>query len=485
MSYNKKIIHSLIVLALLMLSLIIYLTWFQIAKAPAFAVSDSNPRIVEAAKRIKRGNIYSADGVKLAYSEFKEAEKKDAAEDGETKEKDGQKETVQVRHYPYENIYCHVIGYCNDRYGKSMLESTFNPYLSGTGLPESIDLLKLVSGEGTEEGADLTLTIDHELQKKAYEYLGDKRGAVVALDPKTGATLALVSKPDFDPSTYNLTESIWAELSTREDSVFVARATNGRYEPGSVFKTITASAAIENGIADKTFEDNGSVVINGHTFSNSNGKGPGRTDLKEAFARSSNVVFLSIADELGYDKMASMTKAFMIGQKIDYDLPLADSSCLKDHEQTNVAAVGIGQGDVQVTPLNMALVAATIANGGTMMQPYIVESADLPDGTNLYYHEPEALSRSVSETTAERIKDLMIGCVNSGTGTPAAISGIKVAGKTGTAENTKASHAWFIAFAPAEDPEIAVCVMVENAGTSGGATCGPIVRSLISYYLNR
>ncbi|MBO4896715.1 MAG: peptidoglycan glycosyltransferase [Clostridia bacterium] len=477
MSYNKKIIHALIILTLLMLSLVAYLTWFQIFKAPALAVSDKNPRIIEAAKRIKRGTIYSADGEKLAYSEFEES-------DGSESKKD--RSTVQIRHYPYENIYCHVIGYCNDKFDKSKLEKSFNPYLSGTGISNKVfDLRQLITGEEYKEGADITLTIDHDFQEKAYSLLGDRNGSIVALNPKTGATLALVSKPDFDPSTYNLTESKWAELSSRSDSVFVARATSGLYEPGSVFKTITASAAIENGIADKTFVDNGSVTIHGHTFHNSNEKGPGNTDIKEAFARSSNVVFLSLADELGYDKMLSAAHKFMIGKDINYDFPTADTSCLKDSERTNVAAVGIGQGDTQVTPLNMALVAAAIANDGVMMRPYLVESADLSDGRNVYYNEPEVLSNAVSKSTAERIKDLMIGCVNSGTGTSAAISGIKVAGKTGTAENTGASHAWFIAFAPAEDPEIAVCVMVENAGTSGGATCGPIVRGLISYYLNR
>ena len=484
MSYNKKIIHALIILSLLMLSLVMYLTWFQIVRAPELAVSETNPRIIEAARRIKRGSIYSADGKKLAYSEFVGSKK--AKEDKDEKN-DDEAYLNQVRHYPYENLYCHVIGYCNENYDKSKLEKSFNPYLSGTGISNKLfDLKQLFTGEEDKEGADLTLTIDHELQQKAYDLLGNRNGAIVALNPKTGATLALVSKPDFNPSTDYLADKVnWGNLSARTDHVFMARATNDLYPSGSVFKTITASAAIENGIGDEIIEDNGSVTINGHTFYNSNSKGPGKTDLKEAFARSSNVVFLTLSDKLGYSKMLSATESFMIGKTIKYDFPIADSSCLKDKEQTNVAAVGIGQGDVQVTPLNMALVAAAIANRGTMMQPYLVESADLPDGHNIYLHNEKILSESVSKSTADKIKDLMIECVKSGTGQPAQISGITVAGKTGTAENTGASHAWFIAFAPAEDPEIAVCVMVENAGTSGGTTCGPIVKSLISYYLNR
>ena len=464
MSYNKKIIHALIVLAALMLSLVIYLTWFQVFKAPALAASGQNPRTVLAEENIKRGSIYSSDGERLAYSEFSGDE--------------------QIRRYPYENLYSHVIGYNNRTYGRSMLENSFNSYILGTGFSNKLYNLKQVMTKENKEGANLTLTIDHSLQKKAYELLGKRNGAIVAINPKTGATLALVSKPDYNPSGDSLKQN-WANLSTGKESVFLSRATRGLYAPGSVFKTITAAAAVENGIADKAFSDTGSVIIDSHEFKNYGGKANGTIDIKKAFARSSNVVFVSLANELGYSKMKSAAEKFLIGKNIPYDIPLESSSCLKSNAKTNVAAVGMGQGDTLVTPLNMALVASAIANGGTIMQPYLVESADLSNGYNLYKHNPSAISTAVSKETAERVKEMMLSCVSSGTGTAAAVSGIKVAGKTGTAENTGEDHAWFIAFAPADDPEIAVCVMVENAASTGGAVCGPIVSRLISQWCQK
>lgn len=464
MSYNKKIIHALIVLALLMLSLVVYLTWFQVFKAPALASSGQNPRTVLAEESIKRGSIYSSDGERLAYSEYSGDE--------------------QIRRYPYENLYSHVIGYNNRTYGRSMLENSFNSYIMGTGFSNKLYNLKQLITKENKEGANLTLTIDHSLQQKAYELLGNRNGAVVALNPKTGATLALVSKPDYNPTNESLKQN-WDSLSSSKQSVFLPRATRGLYAPGSVFKTITAAAAVENGIADRSFNDTGSFVVDSHEFKNYGGKANGTIDIKTAFARSSNVVFVSLANELGFSKMKAATEKFMIGQNIPYDIPLEGSSCLKSNAKTNVAAVGMGQGDTLVTPLNMALVASAIANKGTMMQPYLVESADLSNGYNIYKHNASAMSNAVSEEAADRVKDMMLTCVSSGTGTTAAVSGIKVAGKTGTAENTGEDHAWFIAFAPADDPEIAICVMVENAANTGGTVCGPIVSRLISYWCKR
>ena len=175
----------------------------------------------------------------------------------------------------------------------------------------------------------------------------------------------------------------------------------------------------------------------------------------------------------------------MIGEKINYDVPLQTGQILKDNKKTNVAAVGMGQGDLLVTPMNMALVASAIANDGQMMAPYLVESADLSNGYNVYAHKSEVLSQATDKETAEKVKKMMEKCVESGTGTSASVSGVKVAGKTGTAENTGDDHAWFIAFAPADDPQIAVCVMMENAAKTGGQACGPVVRGLISEWCKR
>ena len=464
MSSNKKIIHVLMILMALFLSLMVYLTYFQLFKAPKLAESGQNPRTALKEQSIKRGDIVSADGEKLAYSEF-----------------DGDR---QIRNYPYGSLYSHVIGYSSQTYGKSMLENSYNGYIMGTGFSNQIfNLKQYISGE-KKEGANLTLTIDHKLQKKAAELMNGKNGAVVAINPKTGATLALLSNPSYDTNEKSLKEN-WAKLAESEDSVFLARATSGLYAPGSVFKTVTAASAVENRLDDMKFEDNGSVYVDSHEFKNYGGKKHGNIDIYQGFAVSSNVVFVTLADKLGYSKLSATAKNFMIGEKINYDVPLQTGQILKDNKKTNVAAVGMGQGDLLVTPMNMALVASAIANDGQMTAPYLVESADLSNGYNVYAHKSEVLSQATDKETAEKVKKMMEKCVESGTGTSASVSGVKVAGKTGTAENTGDDHAWFIAFAPADDPQIAVCVMMENAAKTGGQACGPVVRGLISEWCKR
>lgn len=459
MSSNKKIIHVLTILTALFLSLMVYLTYFQLFKAPKLAASGQNPRTALREQSIKRGDIVSADGEKLAYSEF-----------------EGEK---QIRNYPYGSLYAHVLGYSSQTYGKSMLENTYNGYIMGTAFSNRIyNIKQYISGEG-KEGANLTLTIDHRLQKKARELMGDRNGAVVALNPKTGATLALYSNPSYDTNEKSLKEN-WSSLAESGDSVFLARATSGLYAPGSVFKTVTAAAAVENGLEDMNFNDTGSVFVDSHEFKNFGGKKYGNIDIYKGFAVSSNVVFVTLADKLGYSKLSGAAKKFMIGEKIDYDIPLQTGQVLRDNKKTNVAAVGMGQGDLLVTPMNMALVASAVANEGKMMAPYIVESADLSNGYNVYAHKSAVLSEATDKDTAKKVAEMMKKCVKSGTGTSAAVSGIEVAGKTGTAENTGEDHAWFIAFAPADDPQIAVCVMMENAAKTGGQACGPVVRGIIS-----
>ncbi|MBQ7718072.1 MAG: peptidoglycan glycosyltransferase [Clostridia bacterium] len=464
MSFNKKIIHALIVISFLFLSLIGYLTYFQFFRADKLAYDGRNPRTVANENKVKRGDIVSSDGVKLAYSEMSA--------------------DSQTRVYPYNNVYAHIIGYNSVQYGRSGLEYTYNGYIMGSSFSnELFNIKRTIDGED-KEGANLTLTIDHKLQQKAYDLLGSHRGAVIALDPSTGAVLALVSKPDFNPNSESLSAN-WESLNSGEESVFLPRATCGLYAPGSVFKTITAVSAAENGMDSVEIEDTGSKVVAGYEFKNYDGHEYGLLDLKKGFAKSSNVYFAELAYELGYRKMHTTAEGFMIGKDIAFDLDIKTGQTLQNRDKTNVAAVGMGQGDTLVTPMNMALVAQALANGGVMMSPYLVESADLSNGYNVYKHSRQVLSEATDADTAEKIKECMIECVKSGTGVSAQISGVEVAGKTGTAENTGEDHAWFIAYAPADDPKIALCVMVENADNTGGVVCGPIVRSLIYAWLNK
>ena len=196
-------------------------------------------------------------------------------------------------------------------------------------------------------------------------------------------------------------------------------------------------------------------------------------------------MFTMLADEIGRGKMKDAAGRFMIGKDISYDISIGKSSGFNSTEKTNTAAIGMGQGDLSVTPMNMALIGCAIANDGRIMQPYLVESAALPSGTNVYTHKEKLLSKSVDESVAKRVEEMMIECVKRGTGTAAAVYGITVAGKTGTAENAGKDHAWFVGYAPADDPQIAVCVMLENADNTGGSVCAPMVRKIVEHWCKK
>ena len=464
MSFNKKIIHAFVIISVLFLSLVIYLTYFQVFRAPKLANDGSNPRTILNEQKIKRGDIISSDGEVLATSHM--------SEEG------------QERAYPYDNLYSHIVGYSSTKYGRSGIENSFNGYIMGTSYSGGIESIRqLLYGE-EKRGADIELTIDHELQKLSYELLGDRQGSIIAIEPKSGAVRAMVSKPDFNPNESSLREK-WEELSASGNSPFLPRATAGLYPPGSSFKILTAAAAVEEGISEKTFEDNGSVIISGYEFVNYDGKSIGTCNIDTAFAKSSNVVFTLLADEIGRGKMQDIAERFMIFDKIDTDFSIAMGKGFNSTEKTNTAASGMGQGDLLVTPMHMALSGCAIANGGKIMKPYVVQNATTASGASVYTHREATLSKAIDKEVAERVSKMMEKCVESGTGTGAAVSGIKVAGKTGTAENEGEDHAWFVAFAPLENPEIVVCAMVENAGNTGGAVCAPMVREIISKWCKK
>lgn len=472
MSYNKKIIHAFIFVSMFFLSIIVYLTYFQLFEAEELAKKPENPRLELIEDKVRRGDIISSDGEVLAYSEMTE---------------DGQK-----RIYPFENMYSLVVGYKSERFGTTLIEAGYNEYLAGVSSSSKLDELKrLFTGE-EKRGADLYLTIDHSLQEVAYEALEKWNGSIVALDPKTGATLAMVSKPDFNPDAEYLVEN-WEEIKKIE-GVFTQRALQGKYPPGSVFKIVTAAAAVENNLHNDEFEDKGSEIIGGSIFTNYGGSALGTVDMNEAFAKSSNVIFASLANKIGETKMREISERFMMLKSFKYD-KLGDetkdtavyvhSSGLADPEKSNLPAVGMGQGDLAVTPMNMALVGCAIANDGVIMEPYVVESIESAIGT-VYMHEEKVLSEAVSTKTARRVGEMMVECVKQGTGIGAGIKGIQVAGKTGTAQNgqgNKKDHAWFVGYAPANDPQIVVCVMLENAGGTGGAIAAPIARKLFEHML--
>ena len=297
----------------------------------------------------------------------------------------------------------------------------------------------------------------------------------------------MVSMPDFDPSPDYLSEN-WEKLTNSQSSTFLTRATMGLYPPGSTYKVITSSLILENGLELEMVSDtDGKIHLGDKDISNDGGKIYGETDLQKGFVKSSNVYYASMGSRIDKKLHDDVAKRFMFGEKTNFDFPYNKSKFETGSGELDRAISSIGQGKTLSTPLHLALVASAIANDGYMPKPYIVSKVS-DDHKTIYKTSPTNISQPISSSVAQSIKDLMYETVRSGTGTAAAISGIKVCGKTGTAENEKTNedksktHATFVGFAPYDDPEIAVSVVLEYAGY-GGSVAAPIAREVIREYL--
>lgn len=459
MNPNKKIIRVLVVVCVMFLSLVTYLLYFNMFEAEEVATNPYNKRQWEDEKFVKRGTIYDRDGVVLAETEVSGDER--------------------IRKYPQGRLYSHVIGYCSKVYGKSQLEMKYDKELLGQG-----DIA--ISFNELRSGYDLTLTIDNDLQQYAYDQLNGREGAVVALEPATGKVLAMVSYPDFDPSAESL-EKNWNAIVEREDSPLLARATQGLYPPGSTYKIATAAAAYETGRITETFQDNGKFERDGLSVDNYGQAAYGEIDLKRAFEVSSNYAFCTLGYEMGPEKVLEEAERFGVGKEFGFDIPVEKSEIqYKKMTAQDAALVSIGQGQLLMTPLHVAMMGAAVANGGKMMQPYLVDTISTASGLTLSETKPAVLYDVMDAGCAEYLDTLMQGVVANGTGKSCQISGITVAGKTGTAENeTDQDHAWFVGYAPAENPQIAVAVLLEYDGGAGGTNAGPIARNVIRKYLQK
>ncbi|NLD46672.1 MAG: peptidoglycan glycosyltransferase [Clostridiaceae bacterium] len=468
---NKRITHVMVLICFLFLCIVVYLTYFEVFVKDKILTSSYNRRQWEQEDTTLRGSILDRNGVVLAKSTMDE--------------------NKQERIYPYGSLYSQVIGYNSKAYGKSLMELYYNNELLNIREYSSIfNFKEKLSGE-LKTGNNLYLTIDHKLQEKAEQLLRGKNGAVVAMRPKTGEILAMVSKPDFDPSSTKLAQN-WEELIKSKDSPFLPRATQGLYVPGSTFKVLTAAAAVENGMEDRTFDDKGSITIDGKIFNNFNSHVYGNLDLKSALAVSSNVAFAQIGSELGEKVLKEIAVRVGMNREIPFDIPLNSSRFpYESMGKTDLAAVGMGQGKLLVTPLHMAMIASGIGNNGIIMKPYLVDRVVSSSDITQKSVKPDKFSQIMSPETAQKVKDMMQYVVETGTGKGAAIKGVKIAGKTGTAENELSSkqknkeHAWFICFAPVDDPQVAVAVVLEYSGSTGGALAAPIARDLMRQVLGK
>jgi peptidoglycan glycosyltransferase len=421
-----------------------------------------NPRQGDLASN--RGSIVASDGTPLAIT------------------RDGK------RIYPQGALTAHVVGYASTRFGTSGLEDAFDRVLAvprtDRGPLDEIWSL-LTNSHATNRGADVVTTIDVPVQRALAAGLAPYgRAAGVAIDPRTGAILAIAAVPSFDP---NQLERDWTVLTHDPASPLLDRSTNGLYPPGSTWKIVTAADALDAGLItpDTVFHDTGGLNVDGFTVRNDENEVTGTQRLAGAFALSSNVDFAAIALQIGVDRWYDDAARWGFGDSLEFDIPASRDQLPPRAEVTPsvLAQLGFGQASLLVTPLRMALVGATIADGGRTPRPYLVRS--IAGAQTHLATTSEQLATPIGHDVAAQVRDLMIAVVQHGTGSAAALPGVTVAGKTGTATNPHgAAHAWFVCFAPAAAPRVAVAVIVENAGY-GAAVAAPIAREVLRVALGR
>ena len=411
------------------------------------------------------------------------------------------------RSYAYGPMYAPMTGYFSAALSASVgLEKTENEVLNGTAGSLLLQRIQTLITGGQPQGGAVELSIDPAAQLAAVEGLGDQRGAVVALNPTTGAILAMASSPSFDPNplaSHSRTEAqaAYDSLAADEDEPLVNRAIAGdQYAPGSSFKVVTAAALLESGQytpesmvpapTELPLPQSTQIVNNPGNLRC--GDGSGQVTLQVALEESCNTPFAQLGMDMGYEALNRQAEAFGFGEDLRVPLTVTPSRFPETTSDAELAMASIGQQSARVTPMQMAMVAAAVANGGVQMQPYLVARELSPDLEVVSTTGPDELRRSVSETTADQLTQMMVNVVENGTGRRAQIDGVQVAGKTGTAEVGQgvSPHAWFIGFAPSENPEVAVAVVVENggndgAGASGSATAAPIARAVMQAVLGQ
>lgn len=451
------------------------ITYIQVIKASEYQDMPSNNHTINKARYIKRGSIITADGLTLAES---------------IQQADG----TYARSYPNGNLAAHVVGYYSQQYGTMGIENTQNDTLTGSKDYSSWqNALNSLAGI-SEPGNSVQLTIDSRIQRAAEQALAGRVGAIVALDPRSGAVLAWASAPTFDNTNIQAAIEAANAIGGADTSMY-DRATLALYTPGSTFKVLTLASALENGLAtlDTTYDSPGRMEIGGADVVSIGERGHGKISLAKAFALSSNTVFGQVADGLGAEKLVATARAFGYGQQLGLDFTTAASVMPNPEEMTEweLAWAGagqpVGQGHTpgpQATVMQNALMAATIANNGIAMNPYVVSQILAPDGTVLKTTRGRSLGQAVSSGTAAQVKQAMLDVVQNGTGSAAAIAGVKVAAKTGTAETNNANaNSTFVGFAPYDTPTVAIAVVIEQNAKgeeSAAAVGGQVLRAALA-----
>ena len=471
----KRLTRTVFLFTALFAVLIGNLTYIQVIKAADYQDMPSNNHTLHRAQYIKRGSIITSDGLTLAES---------------VQQQDG----TYVRSYPNGNMAAHVVGYYSQQYGTSGIETSQNDTLTGSKDYSSWQNAVSSLAGLTEPGNSVKLTIDSRIQRAAEAALAGRTGSIVVLDPRSGAVLAWASSPTYDNTNI---EAAMAAANGQDGSStsLYDRATQALYTPGSTFKVITLASALEHGTAQltTTYNSPGRMEIGGADVVNIGEAAHGSITLDRAFALSANTVFGQLANEVGAEGLVTTARAFGYGQSLGLDFK-TEASIMPDPAQMTEwelawagAGQPVGQGHTpgpQTTTMQNAVMAATIANGGIAMNPYVVQQTLAPDGAVIRTTKGRALGQAVSAATAEQVKKSMLDVVEHGTGSAARVPGVKVGGKTGTAEtNSSSPNSAFVGFAPYDTPTVAISVMLEQrteSEQSAAAVAGTVLKAALA-----
>ncbi len=460
---NRPVLGITYMFAFLIIGLMAYIIHFMIVEKDQVIANAANSRLDKYAANVIRGDIVSSDGKVLATN------------NGDS------------RYYPYDNLFAHAVGY--SKYSKAGIELVGNYYLSDSNanvLERFVNTLR----EDKNEGDTIVSTLNYDLQKSAYDALGSANGAVVVMEPDTGKILAMVSKPDFNP---NNIDAVWEEANKEgsESSVLLNRASQGLYPPGSTFKVLTTLAYMrQNPIKYKKYSYDCAAeesIFNGVSVHCYNHKTHGEQDLSTALANSCNQAYADIGIDLDVDKWRDTLEEFLFNKSLPYTDASATSRFYLDGKSDKgyIPQTAFGQGDTLITPLHNAMIVSTIANGGLMMKPYMIDSIENYKGARIKKFSPSSYDTLLTSKEVDVLTSYMRHVVESGTAADYfAGASYEVAGKTGTAEYANGEHdySWFVGFSSVDHPEIVVSVLVEESDVNGVRATAVARQILDSYY---
>ncbi len=466
---NREILVVMYAFIFLFVSTIGYFVYYNAVESKDVINHPGNVHIAKLQEKITRGRILASDGEVLA----------------QTVTDDSGNET---REYPYGSVFAHVVG--TSEINKSGLEASCEEDLLSSNINSLTKALNDLQNEKSP-GDDVVTTLDAQLQQVAYDALGSNQGVVVAIEPSTGKVLAMVSKPDYDPNT--LAENYSAIISEEGNKSLLNQATQGLFTPGSIFKILTTLEYMRENTdySSYTYTCQGVISLSDGTggqqdLSCYQSTVHGTQSLIQSFANSCNASFANIGTGLDAESFTTLAESLLFNQSLPTEISHVESSfelSASDNDWLK-GATAIGQGYTTMTPLHAAMIVSAIANGGVLMEPYLVDRVQSNDGNTVYKNMPESYGNLMTASEASILTEMMVETVTSGTASSLNDMGYTVAGKTGTAEvGNSGNNAWFVGFAPAENPQIVVCVLVENASTSSSYVAVPIAEQLFAAYV--